>query len=136
VLIWYILKTVRKGTTYKGGFKMVGVLKVNESEENFKKEKVTSTFYRLEKCIDKEYGYYDVYEFYSVKNGCMYIRHHEETRRNNEYSLGWIDKDTKLGKTKKGKEIGNKLYSDLKSKGYVFVGIYECDVCGYSKRIK
>lgn len=121
---------------------MVGILKVGESDKGFHKNGVTSTFYRLEK-LDyivpekKLCPFYDVWEFYTVNNGFVYIRHHEEhIRENNTRNLGGIYKDNRLGFGSKAKEEGNKKYKKLKEQGYKFVGIYECDTCGYSRRIR
>ena len=120
---------------------MTGYLKVNESEKEFNQRGVTSVFYRLEKLdyidsVKKICPFYDVWEFYTVNNGYIYIRHHEENVRNNVRSLGGIYKDNRLGYGSKAKEEGNEIYKKLKSKGYVFTGVYECDTCGYAKRIK
>lgn len=119
---------------------MIGVLRVGEATEGFHEDGVTSKFYRLEKLDyiepSKElHPFYDVWEFYTVNNGFMYIRHHEEPVKNNFRSLGGIYSDNKLGYGNKAKEEGNKRYKKLKEEGYEFVGIYKCDTCGYSKRI-
>lgn len=87
----------------------------------FGKYAITSTFVRLSN--DE-----DVYEFYTVNNGNMYIKHYELT--------GWIDKPVMLGKGIAAKEKGNKMYIKLRKEGYVNMGTFEADVCGYSRRIK
>lgn len=117
---------------------MTGTLKIGEFVEGFKQERVTSTFYRIEKLIKTSIGnYYDVYEFYTVNNGNMYYRHHEErVYEDGSRHLGAIMGDVNLGSSNKAKEEGNKTYSKLKKEGYKFVGIYECDFCGYAKRVK
>ena len=54
-----------------------GAYKIGEADKKFEQRNVTSTFYRLEKKFDGAFPYYDVYEFYKVRNGNMYCRHHE-----------------------------------------------------------
>ena len=91
------------------------------SNLDFGKYAITSTFVRL---ANDE----DVYEFYTVNNGNMYIKHYELS--------GWIDKPIMLGKGMKAKEKGNEMYIRLRKEGYINMGTFEGDVCGYSKRIK
>lgn len=88
---------------------------------DFGKYSITSTFVRL---VNDE----DVYEFYTVNNGTMYIKHYELS--------GWNDKPIMLGKGTEAKEKGNKMYIRLRKEGYVNIGTFEADVCGYSRRIK
>lgn len=113
---------------------MVGVYSIGESGKGFDSERVTSSFLRLEKEIRG--GNFDVYEFCKANNGNMFIEHHEENAGEGKRILGYIHKTTKLGKTDAGKEYGNKKYKELMEEGYIFTGVYECDMCGYAKRVR
>ena len=121
---------------------MKGVLKIGEAQKNFMENSVTAKFYRIEKfcklyCRDGIcLKYYDVYEFYKVRNGNMYYAHHEENiNSKGERIDGHNYKDVQLGYDEKAKEKGNKLYKELLNNGYKFAGIYESDICRYAKRI-
>ena len=113
---------------------MVGVYSIGESGKGFDSERVTSSFFRLEKETDG--GNFDVYEFCKANNGNMFIEHHEEIAGEEKRILGYIHKTIKLGKSDAGKECGNKKYKELMEDGYIFTGVYECDMCGYAKRIR
>ena len=114
-----------------------GIPKIGEADKEFNPKAVTSTFYRLEKRLPSIIECYDVYEFYKVKqNGFMYCRHHEEPIGiMGNRTLGAIFRDVKFGYGEKARQDGNNKYKELLKKGYVFVGVFECDICGYSKRI-
>lgn len=113
-----------------------GTYKVGEADKKFEQRNVTSTFYRLEKKFNGAFPYYDVYEFYKVRNGNMYCRHHEESIYHGERKGGHIYKNIEFGFNNYAKEKGNKKYQELLDKGYKFAGVFECDICGYAKRIK
>ena len=117
---------------------MVGIFKVGDKDKGFEQKNVTSKFHRLEKKINTYIGtYFDVYELYIVDNGNMYYRHHEEpVNTDNERYLGAIYPYTRIGRGQEARERFDKQYEYLINNGYVFTGIYECDICGYSKRVE
>lgn len=122
--------------------KSESLYKVGEYYKNFNANNVTAICFRLEK-LDyvvpekKLCPFYDVYEFCTVKNNFKYIKHHEEPV--NEDGSRYPARnypDIRLGYDNKAKEEGNKKYNELKKEGYKFIGIYEKDISGYSRRIK
>lgn len=117
---------------------MIGIFSIGEADKDFKQENVTSIFYRLEKEINTDIGvFYDVYEFHLVNNGNRYYRHHEEpVDSDGERYLGAIFRDVRFGYENNVKENWNKEYKELIDNGYTLTGTYECDICGYSKRIE
>lgn len=94
--------------------------------------RLSSTFYRL---IRKdEFGKYDVYDFHTVVNGNLFVQKHENAEIDeNGFIIGMCYHYTR-DMIKKDK--GNAKYKELKSQGYKFIGIFEEDVCGYTRRKK
>lgn len=91
-----------------------------------KKELKSSDFVRLEKkCGDIVF----VYEFHTVSHdgGKWFVYHVDSFEE-------W-EGHSRLHKNKKcTRESGNRLYTELKAKGYKYAGKYEMDIFGHKER--